>query len=529
MKRVHFPHVLLISCLLCAGCFKVGPDFTPPKTAVAKDWQDAGDRQVSTASIEHRDWWKAFNDPALDRLIATAYQENLNLRIAGVRVLEARAQLGIAVGELFPQTQQAYGYLDKYHYSKHAPAAAFNPNLRYFQAEVGLTASWELDFWGKFRRAIESADASLIAAVADYDATLVSLTGDVATSYVLIRTLEKRLEIARQNVDTQRESLKIAEAKFHGGTTTQRDVEQAKTQLFNTEATIPTLEIQLRQAKNALCVLLGMPPNQLTDLLAGKGGIPAPPPQVAVGIPADLLRRRPDIRSAEAQAWAQCANIGVAKAELFPAFSLIGTFSFQSSDVKNFKLGQMFRWDSRNAQAGPSFQWNLLNYGRLTNQVRVQDARFQELLIGYQNAVLKAQQEVEDSLTGFLRSQVRAVMLGESTAAARRSFDLSVLQYREGTTDFTTVLTAQQALLNEQDSLAVTLGDISRNLVGVYRALGGGWQLREGHDFIPEPVRAEMAQRTNWGRLLAPAKYAQSEPGNSQREKGAEASSPPKD
>lgn len=529
MKRVHFPHVLLFACLFCAGCFKVGPDFTPPKTAVAKDWQDAGDRQVSTASIEHRDWWKAFKDPALDRLINTAYQENLNLRIAGVRVLEARAQLGIAVGELFPQTQQAYGSLDKFHYSKHAPAAAFNPNLRYFQSEVGLTASWELDFWGKFRRAIESADASLIAVVADYDAALVSLTGDVAASYILIRTLEKRLEIARQNVDVQRESLKIAEAKFHGGTTTQRDVEQAKTQLFNTEATIPSLEIQLRQAKNALCVLLGMPPNQLTNLLAGQGGIPAPPPQVAVGIPADLLRRRPDIRSAEAQAWAQCANIGVAKAELFPAFSLIGTFSFQSSDVAMFKLGQMFRWDSRNVQAGPSFQWNLLNYGRLTNQVRVQDARFQELLIGYQNAVLKAQQEVEDSLTGFLRSEVRARMLGESTAAARRSLDLSVLQYREGTTDFTTVLTAQQALLNEQDSLVVTLGDISRNLVGVYRALGGGWQLREGHDFIPEPVRAEMAQRTNWGGLLAPAKYALSEPGKSQGEKGTEASSPQKD
>jgi len=269
-----------------------------------------------------------------------------------------------------------------------------------------------------------------------------------------------------------------------------------------------------------------MPPSQLADLLAGAGVIPAPPPQVAVGIPADLLRRRPDIRSAEAQAWAQCANIGVAKAELFPAFSLVGTFSFQASDVGNFKLGQMFRWDSRNAQAGPSFQWNLLNYGRLTNQVRVQDARFQELLLAYQNAVLKAQQEVEDSLTAFLRSQVRAKFLGESTAAARRSLDLSVLQYRGGTTDFTTVLTAQQALLNEQDSLASTLGDISRSLVGVYRALGGGWQLREGRDFIPESVRAEMAKRTNWGGLLAPAKYALSEPGNNQREKGPEAPPP---
>ncbi len=523
MSRINLCCVLLASSLLIAGCFKVGPDFTPPTAPVAKDWLDAGDRRVKTASSEHRDWWKAFSDPALDRLIDTAYRENLNLRIAGVRVLEARAQLGIAIGEWFPQTQQAFGSVEKIRVSEHAPQAVFSQNLRYFQSEIGLTASWELDFWGKFRRAIESADASLVAAVADYDATLVSLTGDVAGFYILIRTLEKRLDIARQSVANQTEVLKIAEAKFRGGTTTQRDVEQAKTFLANTEASIPSLEIQLRQAKNALCVLLGMPPNQLADLLEGAGVIPAPPPQVAVGIPADLLRRRPDIRSAEAQAAAQCANIGVAKAELFPAFSLTGTFSFQASDVGKFALGQMFRWDSRNAQAGPSFQWNLLNYGRLTNQVRVQDARFQELLLTYQNAVLKAQQEVEDSLTAFLRSQVRAKFLGESTAAARRSLDLSVLQYREGITDFTTVLTAQQALLNEQDSLASTLGDISRGLVGVYRALGGGWQLREGRDFIPESVRAEMAKRTNWGGLLAPAKYALSEPGSSQGEKGPEA------
>jgi NodT family efflux transporter outer membrane factor (OMF) lipoprotein len=526
MSRLNRGGVLLLSFFLVAGCIKVGPDFTPPQATVAKDWLDAGDRQVKTASSGHRDWWKAFNDPALDRLIDTAYRENLNLRLAGVRVLEARAELGVAVGELFPQTQQAFGSVEKYHYSKHAPTAAFNQNLRYFQSEVGLQASWELDFWGKFRRAIESADASLVAAVADYDATLVSLTGDVATSYILIRTLEKRLDIARQSVATQTEVLQIAEAKFRGGTTTQRDVEQAKTLLANTQASIPVLEIQLRQAKNALCVLLGMPPSHLADLLAGPGGIPAPPPQVAVGIPADLLRRRPDIRRAEAQAAAQCANIGVAKADLFPAFSLTGTFSFQASDAGSFALGQMFNWSSRNVQAGPSFQWNLLNYGRLTNQVRVQDARFQQLLITYQNAVLKAQQEVEDSLTAFLRSQVRARHLGESTSAARRSFDLSTLQYREGVTDFTTVLVAQQTLLNEQDSLASTLGDISRNLVGVYRALGGGWQLREGQNFIPESVRAEMAQRTNWGGLLAPAHYALSEPGNSQREKGPEAPPP---
>jgi NodT family efflux transporter outer membrane factor (OMF) lipoprotein len=505
--------VWLICLPLTAGCLKVGPDFATPPAAVSPNWLDAGDKVVKTESAEHRDWWRAFGDPTLNRLIDTAYRENLSLRIAGVRVLEARAQLGVVVGDWYPQTQQAFGSLERIRISDRSPQGASGTNLAYNLSEMGLRASWELDFWGKFRRAIESADASLLASIADYDSTLVSLTGDVASSYILIRTLEKRLTIARQNVETQRESLKIAEAKFKGGTTSQRDVEQAKTILADTQATIPTLEIQLRQANNALGVLLGMPPNPLGDLLAGASEIPAPPLQVAVGIPADLLRRRPDIRAAELKAAAQCANIGVAKADLFPAFSLLGTFGLQASDLGKFVLGDMFRWGSRTATLGPSVQWNILNYGRLRNQVRLEDARFQELLLTYQNTVLKAQQEVEDALVAFLRGQKRAQFLAESVAAAKRSFDLAVLQYREGITDFTTVLTAEQALLKEQDSLATTLGDISRSLVGVYRALGGGWQLREGQDFVPESVKAEMAKRTNWGRLLTPAAYAQPAPG----------------
>ena len=205
---------------------------------------------------------------------------------------------------------------------------------------------------------------------------------------------------------------------------------------------------------------------------------------------------------------AQCSRIGVAKADLYPAFSLTGNVGFQASDVANFYMGDLFQWQSRSAGFGPTFQWNLFNYGRLTNQVRVQDAPFQEALLGYQNSVLKAQQEVEDNLVAFLKSQERARFLTDSTTVALRSLELAVIQYREGITDFTTVLTAQQALLSEQDSLATTLGDISRNLVGVYRALGGGWELREGQDFVPAEIKQAMAKRTNWGRLLAPPAVA---------------------
>ena len=507
MKANGLSRFLLVVLLLVAGCVKVGPDFAKPETAVASKWLEEGDKRVRTDPQEGKSWWQAFNDPILDRLIESAYRENLNLRIAGVRVLTARAQLGIAAGEVFPQVQAASGSVEKNRLSERAAFAVPGSPDNFWQSTLGLTASWEIDFWGKFRRAIESADAGLLAAVADYDNALVALTADVGSSYVLIRTLENRLSIARRNVEIQLESLQIATARFEGGTTSERDVEQAKTVLASTQATIPTLESQLRQTKNALCVLLGLPPQHLTDLLGSSTNIPAPPPQVAVGIPADLLRRRPDIQSAEYRAAAQCAQIGVAKANLYPAFSLAGTFGFQAADIATFTLGDMFQWRSRTGSFGPSFQWNFLNYGQITNQVRVQDARFQELLIAYQNTVLRAQQEVEDGLIAFLKSQERANFLVQSTAAAQRSVDLAILQYREGITDFTTVLTAEQGLLTQQNDLATTLGDISRSLVEVYRALGGGWQIRQGNDFVPEAIKQAMAARTNWGRLLRPAAH----------------------
>ena len=486
-----------------------------PKTTVSPNWLDAGDQRVQTGPSEHRNWWKAFDDPVLDRLIERAYRENLSLRTAGVRVLQARAQLGIAIGEFFPQTQQGIGsvqYNRTSDRSATAAVAAATPggsatSFEYWESQIGVQASWELDFWGKFRRTIQSADASLLSTLADYDNTLVTLTADVANSYITIRTAEERIRIARENVGTQEESLKIAEVKLKYGTATQRDVEQARTSLLNTQATIPPLETQLRQAGDALSVLLGMPPSDLSGLLGNSSSIPVSPPEVIVGIPEDLLRRRPDIRSAELQAAAQSAQIGVAKADLFPAFSLTGNFVLLSTNLNSFKLSDMFSWGSRSIQAGPTVQWNIFNYGQIRNNVRVQDAKLQGLLLIYQNSVLAAQQDVEDNLAAFLRAQDRAQLLAQSVASARTAVGLAVLQYREGVTDFTTVLTAQQALLSQQDSLASTLGTISTSLVGVYRALGGGWEIREGQELVPPDIRAEMERRTNWGHLLAPVTY----------------------
>jgi NodT family efflux transporter outer membrane factor (OMF) lipoprotein len=506
----------LLAVLLLSGCSSVGPDFVKPEAPVSQNWIDDNDPRVKTGPAQYKDWWKAFNDPVLDRLIDRAYRDNLSLRIAGVRVLEARALVGIAVGRLYPQTQQASGSVQDIRLSDRYPLGALlqapvvPPTLssslfNYWQDQIGLNASWEIDFWGRFRRNIESADASLAASVADYDSALVSLNADVTNAYIMIRTLEKRLAIAHKNVEVQRDSLKVAEDRFGQGTASRLDIEQAKTVLSDTLASIPALETQLRQAKNALCVLLGLPPRDLAEELKGPAEIPVAPPEIVVGIPNDLLRRRPDVRSAAYQAAAQSAQIGVAKADLYPAFSLSGMFGFLSSDVNNFSLGDMFAWKSRTYQFGPSVQWNIFNYGRIRNNVRAQDARFEELLIAYRNTVLKAQREVEDALVAFLKAQERAAHLAASTQAAGRALDLVVEQYREGLRDFTAVLVAQQALLSEQDSLTVTLGNLSSDLVAVYRGLGGGWEIREGRELVPPDVKEEMAKRTDWGKLLDPA------------------------
>src|SRR5205809_3107680 len=490
-----------------AGCM-VGPNYQRPKVSVSPSFGETGDPRLSAESTNYQDWWKAFNDPVLDRLVARAYRDNLTLQQASVRVLQARAQLGIAVGEVFPQTQQAIGSVEYNRTSdRAATAAAFKGSVAYWQSQIGAQATWELDFWGRIRRGIQSADASLLATLADYDNTLVTLTADVANTYIGLRTAEERIRIARENVETQEQTLKIVESRFRNGTVTQLDVEQARTVLLNTQATLPTLETQRRQARDALSVLLGMPPSDLADLLQGPSAIPVSPPEVIVGIPADLLRRRPDIRSAELQAVAQSAQIGVARAELFPAFSLLGNLVLLSTDLGTFKLSDMFRWGARQVQVGPSVQWNILNYGQITNNVRVQDASFQQLLLAYQRAVISAQQDVEDNLVAFLRAQDRADFLAKSVTSSRTAVSLAVLRYREGVTDFTTVLTAQQALLSQQDNLATTLGNISTSLVGVYRALGGGWEIREGDDIVPAEIKAEMRRRTNWGDLLAPTTY----------------------
>lgn len=491
-----------------SGCIKVGPDFIRPDAPVSQKWRESGDARVGDEPADYRAWWQTFNDPELDAIIDRAYRNNLSLRIAALRVLEARALLGIAIGQFFPQDQRLTGSVEYNRVSEHSFQLGALLNPVYAQSQVAVEAAWELDFWGKYRRNIESAKANWKATMADYDSALVSLTADAANAYITIRTLEKRAEITRQNIASLTESLNIAKARFQAGTSSERDVEQARTQLATTRAVIPILESQLRQAKNALSVLIGVPPAEFEGIISTGADIPVPPLQVAVGIPADLIRRRPDIRSAEYKAASQSAQIGVAKADLLPSLSLAGTFGFASSNVGTNALSDIFKWESRQYTWGPQGQWPILNYGRIINNVRVQDARFEQLLISYRNAVLKAQQEVEDALAGLLRSREGAESLAESVASAKNAVRIALAQYREGVADYTTVITAQSVLFSAQDNLANTLGDTSRYLTSLYRALGGGWQIREeGMEPISEEIKQAMAERTYWGDLLKPAVY----------------------
>jgi NodT family efflux transporter outer membrane factor (OMF) lipoprotein len=447
--------------------FKVGPNYSPPAAPISPQWIDAANKELLTEPANVCDWWSAFNDPILNGLIETAYQQNLTLQGAGTRILEARAQRNIAAGNLFPQGQTALGtYLHAQLPNNLQVPLPSNVNLW----ATGFNLSWEIDFWGRFRRSVEAANASYGAAIEDYHDALVMMLSEVATSYVQLRTYEERLQYAQQNVAIQTGSTQIAEERFHGGVATELDMRQARSNLKQTESLIPPLVTGRRQASNALCILMGMPPDDLAARLAAAP-IPKPPSTVAVGIPAELLRRRPDIRRAERQVAAECARIGVAEADLYPRLGVNGFLGVAADDIS-----ELFTPHSFAGFVAPMVQWKILNYGRLINNVRVHDARFQNALLDYQQTALVAQREVENAIVGFLESQQQAMSLDQGVAETARSVELVKEQFKEGVTDFNRVYNTESLLVQQQDQLAQTRGDIAANLIALYRALGGGWQ-----------------------------------------------------
>jgi NodT family efflux transporter outer membrane factor (OMF) lipoprotein len=497
----------MVACALLPGCklrqwadngFKVGPEYRQPAAAIAMDWIDSNDPRVLEQPPAYPDWWAVFQDPLLNELVQTAYRQNLSLREAGMRVMQARAQRALVTGNFFPQEQALLGSYSREQIGVLSqPALTPAPGFRRSFDDWLLAGnlSWELDVWGRFRRAIESADAGLDASVFEYDAILVSLIAEVVTAYIDIRTFEQRLKYANQNVEIQEKSLQLTRARAEEGSTGEISVYLSQSNLEATRASIRPLEIGLRQANNRLCTLLGAPTTDLSDLLGDADGIPSAPAEVAVGIPADLLRRRPDIRAAERRIASQSAQIGVALADLYPSIAITGEISVRAEEFQD-----LFKSLSTGGSIGPGFRWNVLNYGRIMNNVRIQDARFRELIAAYQNAVLGANEEVENALVAFLQTQKQVESLAASVQATQQALELELLNFEEGETDFSGVFVLQGDLALKQDELAATQGEVVASLVAVYKSLGGGWQIR-CPGFQPQPTSMSQPIPTTTGTV----------------------------
>jgi len=498
---------LFLPALLVAvtGC-AVGPKYVRPSTPVETAWKEEENHYLSAQAPADSMWWTAFNDTTLDGLVASAFHQNLSLQVAGLRILEARARLGVAVGKQYPQVQAAIARATNFGLSDRA-ANIPGLNQSFSDFQVGFDAAWELDFWGKYGRGVKAEQANVHATEADYQDAIVVLAAEVARTYAAIRTFETLIDLTRDNVRLQEEGQRIAQARFRHGATSELDVTQATTLLESTRATVPQLQSGLEQTENALSTLLGLPPGAVHARLATHTGIPRPPDQVAVSVPAEMLRRRPDIRSLEMSAMAQADQVGVARSELYPSFTLTGMIGTQTTQNAgpisgNATFSDLFGPGTLFYTWGGRVFWPLFNYGRIQNNVRVQDARLQQLLVAYQKSVLDAAREVEDGLAGYLRAREATTFAQNAATSAQRSVDIALIQYREGAVDYQRVLDAQRSLLQEQNTLASTQSSVATSLIALYKALGGGWETRQGQALIPQEMQDEMKHRTNWGNYF---------------------------
>ncbi|MCX7411782.1 MAG: efflux transporter outer membrane subunit [Planctomycetales bacterium] len=471
--------------------FKVGPEYTEPQAVVSGSWESANDPSIRGDQEPLVSWWTQLNDPTLDGLVQTAVNQNLDLRTAGHRLMAVMAERNVAIGNLFPDGR-AVGAISHAQISKNLPAVGLGTMFD-FLAVGPLAASWEIEFWGKNRRAIESAEAELEASQEDCRNVQVSLVSEVATNYVQLRAYQQRIEFAQQHVQIQQKVLSLALERFQNGIATELDVQQAKSSLAETEASLPQLDTGLKQAGHRLCILLGLRPGEITTLV-GTGPIPIAPTELAVGIPADLLRRRPDIRKAERQVASQCAQIGVAEADLYPSLQLLGFVGYTSNSS-----GTLFTAPSFTGIIAPVLQWKIFNYYKIKNNVCKQEALLGARITDYQQTVLKAHGEVEGALIAFVNSRKQAAHLGESVEAARTSVNLVLDMYREGKVDFNRVQNAQAMLIKQQDQLAVANIESILSLIRVYRGLAGGWEVScedsqagyvavQGDEDVPPPT-----------------------------------------
>lgn len=480
-------------CVACCalGCRTAGLHRSAPPPCLPSEYQSEG-APPPQCSDDLTYWWYTLRDPTLNRLIHDAACQNLTLREAAVRMLAAREQYLVVRGGLWPKFGGTAGFSSK-QTSLNGNQFVIPQNLqRSFDLySMGFDTGWEIPLWGKYRSALQTAGADVAVTREVMRDAKVTLLGDVAVHYVTIRSLQQRLQVARENLTIQQETLRLVESRVRSGVSRELDAAQARSNLHATASQIPPLEEQLRIATNGLCVLLGYPPTRHLDLFLGQGTIPQPPVVLAVGVPAELLRRRPDVRGAEFGVLGQGGRIGLARAELYPQFNLKGTLTVDSRTFSNWFTGNSIAYSF-----GPSARWDLFNFGRLRANVRVQQRKFQEATVHYQATVLQAAQEVENGLVSFLRQQQRAAELEQAVAANSEAVRLSAISYQNGLVAFQTVLDSQRQLVNLQDDLVSARAEVVLAAVKTYKAAGGGWQasFRGGPQVVARPVPPAVPQ-----------------------------------
>jgi NodT family efflux transporter outer membrane factor (OMF) lipoprotein len=468
--------------LLFSGC-QVGPDYVRPEYSAPDQWHQKAVQGLEDGSADLQTWWKVFNDPILESLISRSYVENLDLQIAYARVMESRALLGVAAGQYWPDVD-AVGTYSRSRPSENGLLAGLpvNNTDQLNLHSVGVDSSWEIDVFGRISRSVESAQAYVEASIENYRDVLVSLYSEVAQSYIDMSSIQERIRYAQNNIKLQQDTLELTRKRREAELVPELDVQQAELVLASTESTIPLLRQFEAQAIHRLSVLLGKPPAFLYEELSTASKIPDVPEDITVGLPAELLRQRPDIRSAERVLAAQTSEIGIATAGLYPAFSLSGTFALEAQQIKD--IGD---WDSRTWGFGPAMRWNMFDGNRIRSSIKVQEAQAEQAMVSYEQTILLALEEVENAMVALAEERQRVEALERSVLAAQKSVELVQNLYEIGLTDFQNVLDMQRALTTQQDQLAESRGRIAKNLVRIYTSLGGGWSVEIPERSYTEP------------------------------------------
>src|SRR5262245_8521849 len=448
--------------ILLSGC-AVGPNYYPPRTAAPANWSEAQLGGTTNSGLQVVEWWKTFNDPQLDSLVERAVEANHDLRIAEGRLREARALRSGAIWDFGPTINASGSYANQRRSENAETSTAPNQRLNTDLYDAHFDSIWKIYVFGGKRRALESATAQFMAVAEDRRDVLVSVLAEVTRNYVEVRGLQQRLAITRKNIKAQSEAVEITRARFNAGLTSELDVKQAEALVATTQSQLPTMETALKQTVHRLDVLLGRHPGALIAELSADEPIPATPPTIPVGLPSDLLRRRPDVRRAERQLASATANIGVETAELFPKFSLLGLAGFQSLSTRDWFTGGSRYWS-----AGPTVTWRLLDFGRIRAQIKAANARQEQALAAYERTVLISFEDVENALVAHANEQVRYGSLKESVAANRGALALANELYTKGLGDFLSVLEAERSLYQAEDQLVDSQRTVTQNLVALY-------------------------------------------------------------